>query len=145
MKVYIDYDVILDNFYSRKDFFEDSQKIFILIEKNIIKGYVSSLIIWNLFYLLSKYLGDNEARKKIKEFRSIINIVPIDSKIIDLSLNSDVKDFEDSVQFYAAITEGIDIFITRNKKDYPKNSITIMNSKEFINFIRTHPDYQDII
>ncbi len=132
MKVYIDTDVILDFLYNRPGHYDESLVIMSLIERGIIKGYISSLIIWNLFYLLSKYLGAKDARKKIKDFRSIINVVAIDGKIIDLAINSNIKDFEDSIQFYAAKSEGIDILITRNKKDYPKSTISIMKPCEFI-------------
>ena len=48
-------------------------------------------------------------------------------------MNSNIKDFEDSIQFFAAKKEFIDIIVTRNKKDYPKNIISIMNPTEFLN------------
>jgi len=132
MKIYIDTDVIIDFLYNRPEHYDRSLIIMSLIEKGVVKGYISSLIIWNLFYLLSKYLGVKDARKKIRDFRSIINVIAIDGKIIDLALNSNIKDFEDSIQYFAAKSEGIDILITRNKKDYPKSSISIMTPGEFI-------------
>jgi predicted nucleic acid-binding protein len=135
MKILIDTDVILDFLYEREEHFTKALTVISFIEKGIIKGYISALIIWNLFYLLSKYLGEKEARKKIKQFRSIISIIPIDSKIIDLGLNSNIKDFEDSIQYFASKNEGIDIIITRNKKDYPKGTISIMTPTEFLNTI----------
>ena len=92
MKVFIDTDVILDFLYERQEFYENAFMIISLIEKGKFKGYISALIIWNLFYLLSKFLGEKDARLKIKAFRSIINIIPIDGKIIDLGLNSNIKD-----------------------------------------------------
>lgn len=137
MRIFIDSDVILDYLYERKNFSQNARTIIALIEKGIVKGYVSSLILWNIFYILSKYLGEKEARKKIKLFRSIINIIPVDGKIIDLGLNSDIKDFEDSIQYFAAKTEGVDIFVTRNKKDYPKHSIALMSPAEFLTLIRS--------
>lgn len=139
MKVLLDTDVILDFLYEREKYYPDAVSIFALIENNKFKAYVSSRIIWNLFYLLSKYLGEKEARKKIKLFRSIINIIPIDGKVIDLGLNSNIKDFEDSIQYFASKNEGVDIIITRNKKDYPKGTISIMTPAEFLKTIDTRP------
>jgi predicted nucleic acid-binding protein len=135
MKLFIDTDLIIDFLYNRPDHYNRALFIISSIEKGYFKGYISSLIIWNLFYLLSKYLGPKIARKKIKDFRSIINIISVDSKIIDSALNSNIKDFEDSIQYFAAKNEGIDILITRNKKDYPKSSLSIMTPSEFINSI----------
>ena len=133
MKILIDTDVLIDFLYQRENFFENAMKIVSLIESKKVNGYISSLIIWNLFYILSKHLGDKVARQKIKDFRSIINIISIDDQIIDSALNSNIKDFEDSIQFFAAKKEFIDIIVTRNKKDYPKNIISIMNPTEFLN------------
>jgi predicted nucleic acid-binding protein len=135
MKLYIDTDVIIDFLYNRPEHYENSVIIFSLIENGTYKGYISSLIIWNLYYILSKYLNPKEARKRIKEFRSIIEIISIDGKTVDLALNSNIKDFEDSIQYYAAKGERVDILITRNKKDYQKGSLSIMTPTEFIKSI----------
>ena len=137
MKVFIDTDVILDFLYEREGHFNNSVIIMTLLEKGEFKGYISSLIIWNLFYILSKYIGEKEARKKIKAFRAIINIIPIDGKIIDLGIDSNIRDFEDAIQYFAAKTECVDVIVTRNKKDYPKSSIAIMSPSEFIKSIMT--------
>lgn len=136
MKVYIDSDVILDYLYERDPFSSNAKIIIALIEKKIITGYISSLILWNIYYVLSKYLGEKEARKKIKLFRSIIEIIAIDGKIIDQGLNSNIRDFEDSIQYYAARSSDIDFLITRNKKDYPKTGLSILNPDEFIKIIK---------
>jgi len=137
MKFLIDTDVLIDFLYQREEFFEKAFKIIALVESNKVSGYISSLIIWNLFYLLSKYLGNKIARQKIKEFRSIINIIAIDSHIIDSALNSNIKDIEDSIQYFAAKAESIDIIVTRNKKDYPKSSISIMSPTEFLSMYKS--------
>lgn len=132
MKILIDTDVLIDFLYQREEFFENAMKIVSLIESKKVNGFISSLIIWNLYYILSKHLGSKNARQKIKDFRSIINIIPIDGRIIDSALSSNIKDFEDSIQFFAAKNELIDIIVTRNTKDYPKNIISIMSPKEFL-------------
>lgn len=131
-KVYLDSDIIIDFFYERKNFYKESAEVIANIENSKINGYVSSLIVWNIYYLLNKFLGENEARQKIRKFRLLVNIISVDEKIIDLALNSNIKDFEDSIQYYAAKSKKIDIFLTRNKKDYPKNDISIMDCKEYL-------------
>ena len=131
-KVYLDSDIIIDFLYERKDFFTESAEIFAKLENSKLEGYVSSLIFWNIFSLLSKFLEENEARKKIRQFRLLVKIIAVDEKIIDLALNSQIRDFEYSIQFYAAKSKGIEIFLTRNKKDYPKHDITVLDCKEYL-------------
>ena len=55
-KVYLDTDILMDYLYAREPFFKDSIEIVSLIESGKIKGYISSLIIRNLYYLLTKAL-----------------------------------------------------------------------------------------
>ncbi|WP_010576604.1 type II toxin-antitoxin system VapC family toxin [Leptospira alexanderi] len=135
-KVFLDSDVIIDFLYSRPEGFEYSAQVFNLIELGRIQGYISSLIIWNIFYLLKKFLGHKEALNKVKSLRILINILSVDDKIIDLALDSDIKDFEDSIQYHVAKRERIRIFLTRNKKDYPKHDLSILNCEEFIKSLR---------
>lgn len=75
MKVYLDSDVIIDYLYQREFFYKNAGTIIAMAEKRIIQGYVSSLIIWNIYYLLAKYLGEKEARKKIKMFRHLHHLL----------------------------------------------------------------------
>lgn len=137
MKVYLNTDVILDYLFAREPFYSDSLEIIAMIEKKKIEGYISSLILWNIYYVLAKYLGETDARNKIKLFRKMIEIIPIDSTIIDKGLNSNIKDFEDSIQYFAAQTENIDFFITGNIKDYPRKGINIITPENFIKMSRT--------
>ncbi|ABZ94672.1 Hypothetical protein LBF_2175 [Leptospira biflexa serovar Patoc strain 'Patoc 1 (Ames)'] len=134
--VYLDSDVIIDYLYAREPFFQESVELISLIENKKIKGYISSLIIWNIFYILAKYTNEKSARGLIKEFKTIIEIIPIDEKIIDLGLNSTIKDFEDSIQYFAAKSKKIKYIITRNKKDYPNGEIKPLSPKEFLTIFK---------
>ncbi len=134
--VYLDSDIIIDYLYAREPFFKESVELISLIEKKKIKGHISSLIIWNIFYILAKYTNEKTARELIKEFRTIIEIIPIDEKIIDLGLDSSIKDFEDSIQYFAAKSKKIKYIITRNKKDYPEGEIKPLSPKEYLTIFK---------
>ncbi|PJZ44749.1 type II toxin-antitoxin system VapC family toxin [Leptospira brenneri] len=134
--VYLDSDVIIDYLYAREPFFQETVELISRIENKKIKGYISSPIIWNIFYILAKYTNEKSARALIKEFKTIIEIIPVDEKIIDLALNSTIKDFEDSIQYFAAKSKKIKYIITRNKKDYPKGEIKPLSPKEFLTIFK---------
>ncbi|BDA80213.1 PIN domain-containing protein [Leptospira kobayashii] len=134
--VYLDSDIIIDYLYAREPFFQESVELISLIEKKKIKGSISSLIIWNIFYILAKYTNQKTARELIKDFRTVIDIIPIDEKIIDQGLDSSIKDFEDSIQYFAAKSKKIKYIITRNKKDYPNGEIKPLSPKEFLTIFK---------
>lgn len=131
-KVYLDSDVILDYLAERKPHDEAALKIINLLENRQIQGYISSLIVWNLCYLLRKNLGAAQARSVLQKFRKLVHILPVTEETIDSALASNMRDFEDSVQFFAFKKGKIDIFISRNTKDYPRNSAVIMTPNEYL-------------
>ena len=53
-KILIDTDVILDFFFEREPFAENASKILSLCEKGIVKGFVTPVMISNVYYLLRK-------------------------------------------------------------------------------------------
>ncbi len=53
-------------------------------------------------------------------------------KVIDLSLDSDFRDFEDAIQYYIALENNLDIILTRNLKDFKKSKLPVLTAKEYL-------------
>ena len=85
-----------------------------------------------LFYLLTKELNREKALKTLEKIRIVFSVAPVDEKIIDMSLVSDFRDFEDAVQYYSAIHVKAECVITRNKADYADNQIPVLAPDEFL-------------
>ena len=64
-----------------------------------------------------------------------LDILNVDSQIILMGLTSEFKDFEDSVQYYTAINNKMDVILTRNIKDYKVEDIDVMSADEFLKLI----------
>ncbi|MCK7506310.1 MAG: PIN domain-containing protein [Desulfobacterales bacterium] len=62
----------------------------------------------------------------------MFRVAAVDEKVIDLSLASDFKDFEDAVQCYSAVNAKVDCLITRNKADYVTDILPILTPEEFL-------------
>jgi len=136
-EIFIDTDVILDVVFERKPFFYDSQKILALIEKNFFTGFTSSLILANCFYIISSNKNKNIAAKTILKLRSILTVLPFTDKEIGESLNSNMKDFEDGIQYFITINNGLNTIITRNISDYKNIDINVFMPNDFLNLERT--------
>lgn len=138
LKVLIDTDVILDFFFDREPFSENAAKILSLCEKKLIAGFVTPVIISNVYYLLSQKEKQEKVIEKLKVLLSIIDVLTIDKNSILVALNSDFKDFEDALQNYAAELNGeINIIVTRNTKDYKKSELGVMNPEDLLKYINT--------
>ena len=136
-KVLIDTDVILDLFFDRKPFSDDSAKILSLCENGKIKGFVTSIMISNIYYLLRKTAKNEKVIEKLKMLLKIIDIITTDKKAVENALNSEFKDFEDALQnFSAQNTNEIKVIITRNTKDYKTSKLSIMNPETYLKTIK---------
>ncbi|MBE7439261.1 MAG: PIN domain-containing protein [Spirochaetales bacterium] len=131
-RIYLDTDVLLDFLYQREPFFGSAVRLMALVEAGKVRAYVSTLIIWNLHYFLQKEFGRKEAGRLLKDLRSLLQLISVDARIIDQALSSEIKDFEDSVQFFASQSEKISTIITRNKKDYPRDSVALLTCEEYL-------------
>jgi len=131
-KLFIDSDIILDLLAKREPYYIYSSRLFTLIDKKEILAYTSPLIIANLHYLLRKMTSNASALKNLRKLKTLVNILPIDDKVIEQSLNSDFNDFEDAIQYFTAVNNGINLLLTRNKRDYKKSKITILTAEEFL-------------
>ncbi|MCE5311968.1 MAG: PIN domain-containing protein [Nitrospiraceae bacterium] len=130
--VLCDINFVLDIFLKREPFYSPAAQLFEKIETGKIKGYLSSLSFPTLFYLLSKELKRDAAIKALKKLRIVFSVAPVDQKIIDLSLESRFRDFEDAVQYYSALSVKADCVITRNKSDYVEDKLLVLSSEEFL-------------
>ncbi len=131
-KVFVDTDIVLDLLGSRDFFYIHSANLFSAADKNEIKIYVSSLTFANLNYILSRQYSGEQARKKLLKFKTLVTVLSVNDKIIELALASDFKDFEDGIQYYTATENNIKIILTRNIKDYKTAEIPVMTAEQFL-------------
>jgi predicted nucleic acid-binding protein len=131
-KVFVDTDIIFDLLAKRDPFYIYAARLFTNADKQELNLCVSSLCFGNLNYILSKQKSASEARKILSRLKVLVKVLPVDDKTIDLALNSDFKDFEDAIQYYCAIENGIQVILTRNLKDYKNSSIPVFTAEEFI-------------
>ncbi len=132
MRLFVDTNVVLDVLLRREPFYEDSARIWTLAETGQVTGFASTPSFPLIFYHLRRISGHKAARKAIGLMRDIFSIVPLDSQITNQAIDSDIKDFEDAIQFFSALRVGADSLITRNTKDYPTGDVPIQTPKEFL-------------
>jgi len=131
-RILVDTNIVLDLLAKRTEFIIEAQELFTLSDKNELKLYVSSLTFANTYYILSQKIKLEDARKILRKFKVLVEVLPMDDKIIDLSLESDFKDFEDAIQYHTAIENEVNIIITRNLKDFKTAKIPVLTAKDYI-------------
>jgi len=132
MKVLIDTNVVIDLLAQREPHYNSSAKLFTIANGKKLNAYVSALTIVTTHFIVSRELSETETRKVIRKFKSIVKILDLESRLVDLALDSDFKDFEDAIQFQTAIVNNLDAIITRNKRDFKKSAIPVYTTEEFL-------------
>lgn len=131
-KVFVDTDIVLDLLSNREPFYIHSANLFSAADKKEIKLYVSSLSFANLNYILSKQYSADQSRKKLLKFKTLVTVLSVTDKVIEHSLSSDFKDFEDGIQYFTATENNIKTLLTRNLKDYKSAQISVLTAEQFL-------------
>lgn len=131
-KVFVDTDIILDLLSEREPFYVHSATLFSRADKGEVNLFVSSLSFANLNYILSRQYSEDQARKKLLKFKTLVTVLAVNDKIIDLALSSDFKDFEDGIQYFTSIENSIKIILTRNLRDFKTSEIPVMTAEQFL-------------
>lgn len=135
-KILLDTDVILDFFFDRKPFAENATKILTYCENKKISGYVTPVILSNIYYLLRKTATHQQVIAHLKMLLTILEIASVNKSIVLKAIHSDFNDFEDALQNFTAENEkGIKIIVTRNFKDYKTSKLSVMTPELYLNSI----------
>lgn len=132
-KLFIDTNIVIDLLSRREPFFEEAAQLFSLADKKQVTLSVSSLTIANTSYALLRQMDSNKSKSILRKLRLILNVLPLDDKIIGLALNDETfSDFEDGLQYFIAIEDEQELIITRNLKDFKNSKVPIMTARQFI-------------
>jgi len=116
MRVYLDANVIIDVALSRND---ASLRIFSKIMDGDLKGSIGSLSYSICSYVIERQKNKAYSRKFMIEMRDNLKLVPMNEKVLNKSIASEMNDFEDALQYECALKSKAHFLITSNKKDFP--------------------------
>jgi len=131
-RIFIDTNIILDFLGERNPFYEPIAKIATLAEKEKLQMVVSPISFATVNYFLTKFENPKIAKEKLRKFRIISEICSLDEHTIEKGLNSQIKDFEDALQYFSATESNCEIIITRNIKDFKNSLLPVMTADEFL-------------
>ncbi len=132
-KLFLDTNIVIDLLARRDPDYSDAAQVFSMGDKKQIQLSVSALTFANTNYLLSKAKPQNEVKSILRKFKLLVNVLPLEDKIINLALNdTDFKDFEDGLQYFSAIQYDQDLIITRNLKDFKSSKIPALTAGQFL-------------
>lgn len=136
-RLLVDTNIVLDLLARREPFYNEAAKLFSLADKKELYLTVSALSFANVNYILLKEKSQKEAKSILRQFKLLVEVLPLDDKIIGISLNDDdFNDYEDAIQYFSAVENKQDAIITRNLKDFRKSKIPVMTAGQYCKVLK---------
>lgn len=144
MKIFLDTNIFLEYLELRKDFSWVS-KIFDSIEDQKFDAYMSLGSFYTISYYVERGLKSlgihrpeltEQVREGLKNILSLARVISISNEELEHALNNqDILDVEDAFQYQCALSQGCQIIITLNYKDFKNvsnNDIEIITPFDFV-------------
>lgn len=130
MKILIDTNVILDVLCNRKDFVEDSLRVFKYCEANQITGYISALSVPNIVYIMRKELDNERIKDILATLTSLFTVVDLRETDLTKAVDMEFPDYEDALQSVCASRAKVNYIVTRNIKDFKNSAVPAIKPSE---------------
>ena len=134
-KVFFDTNIMIDVIGRREQFCKPSMQIMSLADRGLIRIFVSALSYATASFIFRKYNKELDIVTEFSKFMKITTATLVDSSMVEQSVKSEFKDFEDAMQYFSAKHENVDYIITRNKKDFAVSDIPVFEPQEFVDYL----------
>ena len=131
----LDKEILLDVALKREPFFKMSYLVLMNILENGDTAIISASSVTDIYYIVRKMTGDENAREAIWKLREIVSIAEVTPDHVVTALESKVNDFEDALLSAVAKSNHSDYIITRNEQDFTYSSIPAITPEKFVNKI----------
>lgn len=133
MNLFLDANILVSVFNKEYPVFSYSSRILSLADQKPFRLYTTPICLAIAYYFSEKKSGRIVAGKKMDLLCSKIYICPTTGEIVKAALaNKKIKDFEDGLEYYAALHSKCDCIITENESDFYFSAIEVLNSQRFI-------------
>ncbi|HUB61977.1 MAG TPA: hypothetical protein VL978_14785 [Puia sp.] len=69
---------------------------------------------------------------KLAQLSRFIDIIGLSKAAVIQALGSDFGDFEDALQHYAALADGVKVIVTGNTKDYRQSQLAVLTPDQYL-------------
>ena len=133
MKIFLDANVLVAVLNKQYPLFSYAARIVSLAGEKGFEVYTSPLCLAIAFYFAEKKSGTLMANKKIALLAKNMKIAPnLEAGVLQTIANPKISDFEDGLEYYAALDAACQAIITEDTGDFWFSEIKITNCQQFI-------------
>ena len=132
MRIFVDANILVSVLNKEYPLFSTTSRILSLADKNKFTLYTSPVCLAIAFYFAEKKFKSIVAKSKIKLLCDHIHIADVNETAVSKTLqNSAINDFEDGLEYYAALESKCNCIITEDVDDFYFSKIEVLGSEEF--------------
>jgi len=135
LRALIDTNVLIDLLAAREPFAAEAAAVWTSVENRRITGLVSADEVTTVFYVLQRIRDMTFARRGVQMVIKLFEIVPVDRDTLVQAAESPIADFEDAVQYYAALAAGADCIVTRDAKGFKQADLRVLSPARLLDQI----------
>jgi predicted nucleic acid-binding protein len=144
VRVLIDTNIVLDYLLEREPFLQDAEALFDAIDAGQLVGYVTATTLTDIFYIARKQTKSLElARQAVSTTLAVMVICSVNRAILESALASGLTDFEDAVQIYCAVSQGLDAIVTRDTRGFSSSAIPVLSVYQLLEQLKSVGNTQD--
>ena len=133
MKIFLDANILVSVLNKEYPLFPFTSRILSARQHPQFELFTSPLCLAIAFYFAEKKSKAVVAKRKIQVLVRNINIAGNSASTVNFVLeNRKVNDFEDGLEYYAAIESGCTCIVTEDVKDFYFSEVEVLTSKDFL-------------
>lgn len=132
MRVLLDTNVLLDLCASTGDFLDSYRALDVALFRGF-EACVTALSVQTFAYLLPacKLVSQEEAMGLLGKLLDTVSVIDVTAADCRRALEHFSGDYEDDLVAWAAHRNGVDVIVTRNKRDFAASPVAAVSPKEF--------------
>jgi predicted nucleic acid-binding protein len=137
MRIFVDANVLISVLNKEYPLFSYSSRVLSLSDRKGFEIFTSPICLAITFYFAEKKYRSSKAKEKINLLCNHLSIAEASASSVQKALkNAAVLDFEDGLEYYAAIENGCKCIVTEDVEDFHFAEIEVMNSEDFLKSLK---------
>lgn len=122
---------LLDALLAREPFVADAAFLLEAVEAGRLEGFMSATTVTDVHYLVGRQTKSAEvATTAVTRLLELMEICPVDRRVLEQAIALGLADFEDAVQVACATSLGLEAIVTRDVPGFAGSPIPILSSGE---------------
>ena len=130
-RLFLDTNIVIDLVGGRSPYDTDAARLMTRADRGDVEVVVTPLTIANTFYTVGRHADADRLRQALRTLRTLVHLAPMHTDVVDRALGRSAPDFEDVLQYEAAVSAGCTVLITRNARDFSFAHLPVMDARAY--------------